>query len=144
MIEKISEAASVNYCQRWISEAPLIIVLCTEIKDGKDEMNCMNRFPSMKDKILEMDNKLYSAVNMEEHQTKIPGEHMVLAALEHGIYSTWISSMDCELVGGIIGIKGFLVTNVIVFGYPKHHRNVTPKKEMEDIVFTNHFDNLGF
>ena len=144
MITKISEAASVNYSQNWIAKAPLIIVLCTEIKDCKDEINCMNRFPSMKEKIIELDNTLYSAVNMEEHQTKIPGEHMVLAALEHGIYSTWISSMDCEWVGEIIGIKGFLVTNVIAFGYSKHHRDVTPKKKAEDIIFTNHFDNVGF
>jgi len=43
---------------------------------------------------------------------KISGEHMVLAALEHGIFSTWISSMDCELVGETIGIKGFVeITN---------------------------------
>ena len=99
----------------------------------------MNRFPSMKEKILAMDNKMYSAINMEEHQTKIPGEHMVLAAQEHGIYSTWISSMDCEMVGKIIGAKGYLVTNVIAFGYPKQHEEVTPKKNLEDITFTNHF-----
>ena len=144
IIKKISQAASVNYDQTWISKAPLIIVLCTELKDCKDEVNCMNRFPSMKETILEMDNKLYSAVNMEEHQTKIPGEHMVLAALEHGIYSTWISSMDCEMVGEIIGIKGYLVTNVIAFGYPKQHEGVTPKKELIDIIFTNRFGNAGF
>ena len=136
VIAKISEAASVNYCQKWISKAPLVIVLCTEIKN---ELNCMNRFPGIKEKIQAIDNKLYSAVNMEEHQTKIPGEHMVLAALEHGIYSTWISSMDCEMVGEIIGIKGYLVTNLIVFGYPEHHRDATPKKELHDIVFINHY-----
>lgn len=142
VIEKITEAASTNYSQQWIANAPLIIVLCTQIFDSKDEINCMNRFPSMKDEILAIDNKLYSAVNMEEHQTKIPGEHMVLAALEHGIYSTWISSMDCERVGEIVGVTGYLVTNVIVFGYPKHHRGIVSKKDLNDIAFTNHFSNV--
>ena len=139
-IEKITIAASINYCQKWINEAPLIIVLCTEVMADKDGINCMNRFPSMKEEILALDNKLYTAVNMEEHQTKIPGEHMVLAAMEHGIYSTWISSMDCERVGEIVGAKGYMVTNIIAFGYPKNKRDTTPKKALEDIVFTNHFD----
>jgi len=81
---------------------------------------------------------------MEEHQTKIPGEHMVLAALEHGVYSTWISSIDCEKVGELIGVEGYLVTNVIAFGYPKTAREVTPKKDLETLIFTNHFSRIGF
>ncbi|MCL2420641.1 MAG: nitroreductase family protein [Defluviitaleaceae bacterium] len=141
MIKKLSKAASVNYDQSWIANAPLVIVLCTELKECKDKLNCMNRFPSMKEKILKMDNKLYAAVNMEEHQTKIPGEHMVLAALEYGIYSTWISSMDCEMAGEIIGIKGYLVTNLIIFGYPAQYEEATPKKDMKDITFANYFVN---
>jgi len=138
IIIEISKAASVNYCQKWISKAPLIIVLCTELKACKDE-SCLNRYPSMKEKIRNIDNEIYSAINMEEHQTKIPGEHMVLAALEHGIYSTWISHLDCERVGDIIGIEGYLVTNVIAFGYPEQHKEAIPKKEMNDIAFINLF-----
>jgi len=140
LIEKIAEAASINYSQSWISKAPLIIVLCTQIFNIKDELNCMNRFPSMKEAIRAIDNKIYTAVNMEEHQTKIPGEHMVLAALEHGIYSTWISSMDCEAVGEIVGVEGHLVTNVIAFGYPQNVEEPTPKKAINDITFTNFFN----
>ncbi|MCL2527602.1 MAG: nitroreductase family protein [Defluviitaleaceae bacterium] len=141
VIKKISAAASINYEQKWVSSAPLIIVLCTQIFDSKDEVNCMNRFPSLKAEILSLDCKLYSAVNMEEHQTKIPGEHMVIAALEHGIYSTWISSMDCEMVGELVGAKGYLVTNVIAFGYPKCHKEPTPKKTLNEITFANQFIN---
>ncbi len=90
-----------------------------------------------------MDNHLYTAINMEEHQTKIPGEHMVLAALEHGIYSTWISSVNCEQVGEIIGVQGYLVTNVIAFGYPNLADKQAEKKELNNIIFTNSFDNAG-
>lgn len=144
IIDKISEAASINYSQRWIAKAPLVIVLCTQIFDSINENIAMNRFPNMKNKIRELDNDLYAVINMEEHQTKIPGEHMVLAALEHGIYSTWISSLDCERVGELIGIKGYLVTNVIAFGYPEQPKAPTPKKELNVITFTNHFDNPGF
>ena len=143
IIAKISEAASVNYDQSWITKAPLVVVLCAQLLDSIDEGIAMNRFPSLRDQICRMDKNLYAVVNMEEHQTKIPGEHMVLAALEHVVYSTWISSIDCEMVGKLIGAKGYLVTNVIAFGYPEQTKGATPKKELKDILFTNHFDNTG-
>lgn len=141
IIRKISEAASVNYDQKWIAKAPLIIILCTQLFDMTNEELGMKRFPSMHDKLQKMNRDLYATIDMEEHQTKIPGEHMVLAALEHGIYSTWISSIDCEKVGKLIGAEGYLVTNVIVFGYPEKMREVTPKKDLVNILFTNHFNN---
>lgn len=144
LIEEITEAAGVNYAQPWIAQAPLLVVLCTQLFDTAHEVIGMNRFPSLHDKLQKMDRDLYAAVNMEEHQTKIPGEHMVLAALEHGIYSTWISSIDCEKVGRLIGADGYLVTNVIAFGYPATEQEVTPKKELANITFTNYFQHAGF
>ena len=98
----------------------------------------------MLDRMHMIDKHLLSAIGMEEHQVKIPGEHMVLAALEHGIYSTWISSMDCEKAGELLGIKDFLVTNIIAFGYPRENKATTPKKDLQSITFTNHFENAGF
>ena len=144
IINKISEAASINYSQKWIAKAPLVIVLCSQLFDCMNESIGLNRFPSMKSRIKELDNDLYAAINMEEHQTKIPGEHMVLAALEHGIYSTWISSIDCEKVGELIGAEGYLVSNVIAFGYPENSRMPTPKKDLDNITFTDSFSNQGF
>ena len=153
LIKKIAEAASVNYSQAWIAAAPLLIVLCTKLLHKIDYVDepweevhtvGLNRFPSMKAKICKLDKDLYAVINMEEHQTKIPGEHMVLAAMEHGIYSTWVSSIDCEMVGELIGIKNYLVTNVIAFGYPEQPQEPTPKKDLASITFTNHFDNIGF
>jgi nitroreductase len=143
LIKKISEAASVNYDQSWIANAPLIIVLCTQIFDYTGSEVGMKRFPSYHERIHAIDRDLFALIDMEEHQTKIPGEHMVLAALEHGIYSTWVSSIDCEKVGQLLGIDGYWVSNIIVFGYPKTIREVTPKKNTEDIAFTNSFMNSG-
>jgi len=140
LIDKISEAASIKYSQKWISKAPLVIVLCTQLFNN---LNIFPRFPSKVDQIKLIDNELYNIINMEEHQTKIPGEHMVLAALEHGIYSTWISHLDCEMVGKLIGLNGYIVSNVIVFGYPANIKDLKIKKALNDIIFTNHFDNKG-
>lgn len=134
LIGQIAEAASVNYSQAWIAKAPLLIALCTRLLPINEVVGA-NRFPSIRDQLLSMNGYLYSCVNMEEHQTKIPGEHMVLAALEHGVFSTWISSMDCEKVGQLLGAEGYVVSNVIAFGYPERRRAVTPKKALEEIVF---------
>src|SRR5690554_557470 len=90
LIQKISNLA---YKQKWISESKLIVVLCTRVvsdkRGGRDIQQV--RFPEFADEIKYMDKELYSCLNQEEHQSKIPGSHMVLAALEHGIGSTWIS-----------------------------------------------------
>jgi len=144
MIKDIAEAASENYCQRWIASAPLVIALCTQLFDYLIADIGLNRFPSMLDRMKKIDKDVISAIGMEEHQTKIPGEHMVLAALEHGIYSTWISSMNCEKVGELLGVEGYLVTNVIALGYPSGHQQPTPKKDLDAVTFTNHYKNAGF
>ena len=140
MIREISDAAGVNYKQSWIASAPLLVVLCTQLFIFQNREIGMHRFPSLHDELQQIDRSLYERINMEEHQTKIPGEHMVLAALEHGICSTWISSVDCERVGRIIGIDdGYLVTNVIAFGYPNGEKQATPKKNLKSIVFSNRY-----
>lgn len=143
LIQAIAKAASVNFDQSWIAASPLLIVLCTQLFEDPNAVIGMNRFPSYQEQLQKIDRTLYVRVNMEEHQTKIPGEHMVLAAMEHGIYSTWISSMNCEKVGELLGVRSYAVTNVIAFGYPNKMRTPTPKKKLGDITFINHFDAEG-
>jgi GrpB-like predicted nucleotidyltransferase (UPF0157 family)/nitroreductase len=140
LIEAITEAASVNWPQPWIAKAPLLIVLCTELNDHPIADIGLKRFPSLLERMEKIDQDLLSALAMEEHQTKIPGEHMVLAAMEHGIQSTWISSVDCEKVAELLGIKGYLVSNVIAFGYPEGSGHMALKKDMEQIIFRNCFN----
>jgi len=138
-IKKLAEAASRNYRQDWVAGAPLVIALCSQLFDNIDEAIAFVRFPSLHERIKAIDNDVFAAVNMEEHQTKIPGEHMVIAALEHGIQSTWISSLDCEAAAEILGVKGYLVSNIIAFGYPARHEVPTAKKELKEIVFYERF-----
>ena len=140
LIDAIAKAASGNFNQHWIATAPLLIVLCTQLFEDTGSDVGMNRFPSYHEKLQRMDRALYARIHMEEHQAKIPGEHMVLAAMEHNVYSTWISSVDCEKVGELIGIRDYLVSNVIAFGYPEKIRGQTPKKDIGSITFINHFD----
>jgi len=137
LIKKISKAA---YNQTWIQKAQLLIVLCTRIvADHKDGRNIqMKRFPEINEKLMNLDKELYSKLNLEEHQTKIPGTHMVLAAIEHGIGSTWISYFEVEKVSKLLNIKnGYFPSEIIAFGYPKNKKDMASKKKKSDIIFFN-------
>lgn len=139
MIERLSEAA---YKQNWIKTSPLLIVLCTTIVEderGGREIQ-KNRFTKFREKIGEMDKYLYSALNSEEHQTKIPGTHMILQALEYGVYSTWISYFEVNKVSELLRLPKLTIpSEIIAFGYPKEEPKVRAKKALEQIVFYNQY-----
>ncbi len=139
MIKKVSEVA---YNQRWIESASFLIVLCTCIVEkesgGRDIQKA--RFPKISEIIESMNNEVYSCLNMEEHQTKIPGTHMVLAALEHGIASTWISYFDVDKMSMLLNLpKGCIASEILVFGYPTNKKEPLKKKKLEEITFYNVF-----
>lgn len=139
MIDEISKIA---YNQSWIKSSPLLVVLC--IKKIKDEDGCRDiqksRLPKFKELIEKMDKEIYTYLNMEEHQTKIPGTQMVLAGLEKGVYSTWISYFNIEKLAEYLKLpEDIIPSELIAFGYPKVKRNGKEKKKVEDIVFYNSY-----
>ncbi|MBF8436193.1 nitroreductase family protein [Halanaerobiaceae bacterium Z-7014] len=137
LIRKISEIA---YNQKWIRNANLLIVLCTYIvsdeRGGRDIQKA--RFPELEHEIEKMDKELYSKLNQEEHQTKIVGTHMVLAALEHGIGSTWVSYFKVDQLSKLLGLpESYIPAEIIAFGYPNDEMKVTKKKSIDEIIFYN-------
>lgn len=134
-IARVAEAA---YQQTWIASAPLLIVFCTRnVRDdngGRDIQ--VQRFPEWGEAIMSMDAQLYSALNSEEHQTKIPAVHMALVALEHGIGCTWVSRFEVTAVGRIIDVPdGYFPSEILAFGYPGQRGHQTEKKPLDAIVF---------
>lgn len=139
MIKKVSEIA---YNQKWIESASFLIVLCTCIVEkeqgGRDIQKA--RFPKISEIIESMNNEVYSCLNMEEHQTKIPGTHMVLAALEHGIASTWISYFDVDKMSVLLNLpKACIASEILAFGYPTNKKEPLKKKKLDEITFYNVF-----
>lgn len=140
LIREISENA---YNQNWINSANFLIVLCTNIV--KEELGGRDiqlaRYPKFSDEILNMNVEIYSRLNLEEHQTKIPGTHMVLAALEKGIGSTWISYFDVDKISRLINLpQGSFASEIIAFGYPLIKQETVEKKSLSQITFTNKFN----
>jgi nitroreductase len=140
LIKQISE---ISYNQKWIESASFLIVLCAcivEVERGGRDIQ-KSRFPKLSKTIESMNNEIYSCLNMEEHQTKIPGTHMVLAALEHGIASTWVSYFDVNKVSALLNLpKSCMASEILVFGYPTKKKEPLTKKNIEEIVFYNIFN----
>jgi nitroreductase len=137
LIERIAEIA---YQQTWISCAPLLIVLCTigvgDLRGGRDIQKA--RFPEYAGEIDRLDQSLYWALNQEEHQTKIAGTHMAIAALEHGIGSCWVSKFEVHRLRELLRLpRNHLPSEVLVLGYPEQARGPRLKKELEEVVFYN-------
>jgi nitroreductase len=139
LIEQIAQLA---HGQTWIERAPLLIVLCTvcvaDARGGRDIQ--MHRYPQFAHALAEIPQSLYWALNQEEHQTKIPGTHMVLAALEHGVGSCWVSRFDVKGLAGLLKLPiHYLPSEILVFGYPEGQPASRTKKSLEEIVFWNVF-----
>lgn len=140
--ELIYDLSNACYNQSWIRTSPLAIVLCVE--PVSDERGCRNiqcsKYENLKDQIMNMPKELFDALNQEEHQTKIAGSHMCMAALEKGIYSTWVSYYDVEEVSKLFKLpKSVLPAEILIFGYPKKADKMRTKKSIEDIVHYNVF-----
>jgi len=136
----IKKIAKIAYNQKWIEGAQVLIVLCARIvtdREGGRDIQ-LSRYPDWRTKIETMDKELYSKLNLEEHQTKIPGTHMVLAATEQDIGSTWVSYFKVQELVDLLGIpNNYLPSEIIALGYPVHESKRVVKKSLEEVIFYN-------
>jgi nitroreductase len=134
LILGISEVAG----QAWIGLAPLVIVLCvipvSDARGGRDIQ--LSRFPAYARAIADLDAALYQALNQEEHQTKIAGTHMALAALEHGVGSCFVSRFDVRRLAELLRLPpDRMPAELLVFGYPNRPQKPVGKKSLDELVF---------
>ena len=139
LIKQISKLA---HGQKWIASAPLLMVMCTvcvnDERGGRDIQK--HRYPHFSWEISQMPQELYWALNQEEHQTKIPGTHMVLAALEHGLGSCWISRFNVKALAELLNLPCHcLPSEILAFGYPVSAQETRSKKSLEELVFRDRF-----
>ncbi len=138
--ELIARIAQIAHHQAWIAQSPLLIVLCTvfaaDERGGRDIQ--AQRYPEHAAAITNMNQDLYWALNQEEHQTKIAGTYMMLAAHEHGLGSCWVSRFQVHALAALLNLpRGILPAEILVFGYPERRPEPTPKKSLDEIVFFN-------
>ncbi len=140
--ELIAQIAEIACQQEWIASAPLLVVLCTvPVSDERGGRGIqLQRFPERAQDIAAIDPGLYWAINQEEHQTKIAGTHMALAALEHGVGSCWVSRLEVQRLSRLLNLpETHIPSEILVFGYPEHKIQAQPKKKLEEVVFHNRY-----
>ncbi len=140
--DAIASVAEIAHHQMWIAQAPLLIVLCTasvaDERGGRDIQ--LERYPEYADAITHMDAGLYWALNQEEHQTKIAGTHMALAALEHGVGSCWVSRFEVRALARLLGLPDdCLPSEILVLGYPAEERGPARRKRLEEVAFYDRY-----
>jgi nitroreductase len=135
---KINEVSKIAYNQEWIKSANVLIVLCTTIvEDERDGRGIqIRRFPEYKSEIENMNKELYSSLNSEEHQTKIPGTIIMLQAFELGIKSRWISYFKVKELAKLVKLPALCIpSELIALGYSDEEIQKNSKKLYEEIVF---------
>lgn len=140
--ELIAALADLAYKQVWIAQAPCVIALCTvgvaDARGGRDIQQL--RYPQYRAAMAEMERGLYLALNQEEHQTKIAGTHMVLAALEQGVGACWVSRFNVPSVAQLLNLPaGTLPAELLVLGYPARAPRPQAKKALEEMVFYDRY-----
>jgi nitroreductase len=136
----IQEIAQIAHKQDWIAFSHLLIVLCTvpvaDSLGGRDIQ--IQRYPEYADPITAIASELYWSLNQEEHQTKIAGTHMALAALEHGVGSCWVSRFNVKQLAQRLNLPSCIIpSEILVFGYPDHELKPVQKKNMDELTFHN-------
>ena len=136
----IAQVAHLAHRQDWIARAPMLIVLCTMVvedeRGGRDIQ--IQRFPEHASAIANIDQDVYHDLNQEEHQTKIAGTHMLMAALEHGVGACWVSRFEVGALATLLKLpQNILPSEILVLGYPECPQTPTQKKRLAEIVFYN-------
>ncbi len=134
----LAQIAEIAYGQSWLARAPLLVVLCVEcVEDARGGREIQRqRFPEYAEALSRLDQEFYWALNQEEHQTKIAGAHMALAAWEHGVASCWVSRFDVYRLERLLRLPpALLPAELLAFGYPAQTRPPKPKKALDTLVF---------
>jgi nitroreductase len=85
-----------------------------------------------------MESDLYHALNMEEHQAKIPGTHMLLEALERGLGGCWVLRFDVRKLSEMLNLPvDILPSELLILGYPAGEKLPKQKKSQSKLTFFN-------
>lgn len=131
--------------QGWIAEAPVVIACCAKLVEdlsqlpeddfglivnktrfGEEFITYMNNYPDRK-----MANTFW-----ENGVPLIPGEHIFLAAVNHGLSACWIGYLDIRKISEILNLPEDMVCLFLMpVGYAKKQPRDIDRKSFDEIVF---------
>ncbi len=142
---KLAEAA---YDQTFISEAPVVIICCADIKGYLDGTvsgaQDLGRIGAIEDRIatiLEEKAKSLETIGRDDLAPRIAAnvaiaiEHIVLRAMDFGLGSCWIRLIDEQKVKDLFGWgENIFVVALLPLGYPAEFPNARKRLELKDIL----------
>jgi len=147
--EKIDEISKAAGGQEWISQAPLVIAFCTELK--KDLRNLSEEdFELQVDKerfgeeliehLREFSDQRKVSLLFENCNTLLPGEHVFLKAVDLGLGACWVGYLDIELASSVLDLpENYKCFFLMPIGYPDEEVVENDLKSKEEISFRNSF-----
>lgn len=135
------------YGQRFIEEAPVVIVCCLDFpsfKDrGKQTMKLVFRGvrPSLemalrmvkgsKDKDFDPERLVINGTM----NVTIATEHMILAAESLGLGTCWVRAFDSPALAETLDLPDdVVIVNLLTLGYPDQNPAARPRKKLEEIL----------
>ena len=124
MIRRITDGGLLpGIGMKWLADASAIAVLCAKT-DAKVHWLA----------------PILSGVQYHLVDMGIAGEHFCMAAEAQGLGSCWIGWFKGKTVAKMLGIpRDIQVVALIALGYPLEGRDPTPRKELSEIAFSEHW-----
>lgn len=130
--EKRKELAKASHNQLWMIEAPVFIACVADISVRIEDSRELN---------------LHETTDLVElkqiiRDTSISIDHLVLEAESQGLSTCWIAWYEQEDIRPLLGIPNDkYVLAIITLGYGNEKNNSRPRKNIEDLVFYEKWDN---
>lgn len=135
--------------QEWIASAPVVIAHCVRLVDlatlpaddltirvnrarfGQELLNYLNNYPDRRT----------MNVLWRNCDSFLPGEHVLLAAVDHGLAGCWIGYLDIQRASEILRLPEDMVCLYLMpLGYPAVSPEEKSTRPIEECVFYDRWD----
>lgn len=107
--------------QEWLSAAPVLVVACADLKRSA------SRYGELGAQVAVLD-------------TAAAVQNMLLAAVDVGLGSCWVSGFDAEALAGVLGLPGSVRPLAILpLGFPAASPGGPPRLALEDVTHGERF-----
>jgi len=148
IIKKLAQAAG---NQNWINTAPLVIALCGETarnlaslpdNDFSMVVEKLRFTPDLVEYLKKYPDQRLVARLFDASDTMLPGEHIVLSAVNFGLSSCWIGLLDVSRASAILNLpEKYACLFLIPIGYADEEPRKITRKPVNEVAFINSFEN---
>lgn len=136
--------------QDWIATAPVVIALCSRLSPDPATLAPDDLFVAINKarfggELLEYANafpdRLAMRVFFGTGFSLIPGEHIALAAVEHGLATCWIGHLDIPAASELLGLPEDVVCMYLLpLGYADETPAPKRLRSLDECVFNDRWD----